>query len=257
MAPLIVILGETASGKTAAGIKLALQIGGEIICADSRTIYKHLDIGTAKPMSKEQQGVPHHLLDILNPDQKFSAAQFKKLATDKIEEIWARGHFPIMVGGTGLYIDGVLFDFRFAGPDALKNPDNPRHLMKSEGGAARKLRESTFVCGLTVDRELLKQRITARVEQMFNDGFLDEMKAVSGRYGWDNESMSGNGYRVAREYFEGSASLEDVKQAFISRDTSLAKRQRTWFGRNPHIQWFEQADQLIKEAGEFSARFRV
>ena len=257
MAPLIVILGETASGKTAAGIKLALQIGGEIICADSRTIYKHLDIGTAKPMSKEQQGVPHHLLDILNPDQKFSAAQFKQKATGIIDDIWARGHFPIMVGGTGLYLDSVLFDFQFAGQDAPKNPDNPRHLMKSEGSAARKLRESTFVCGLTVDRELLKERITARVGQMFNDGFLDEIKEVTATYGWDNESMSGIGYRVAREYFNESASLEDVKQAFISRDTSLAKRQRTWFRRNPHIKWFKQADQLIKEAGEFSAGFRV
>lgn len=257
MAPLIVILGETASGKTAAGIELAQQIRGEIICADSRTIYKHLDIGTAKPMSKEQQGVSHHLLDILDPDQKFSAAQFKKLATDKIEEIWARGHFPIMVGGTGLYIDGVLFDFQFAGQDAPKNPDNPRHLMRSESSAARKLRESTLVCGLTVDRELLKYRIRQRVEQMFNDGFLDEIKEATSTYGWDNESMSGIGYRVAREYFNGSASLEDVKQAFISRDTSLAKRQRTWFRRNPHIQWFEQADQLIKEASEFSVMFRV
>lgn len=254
---MIVILGETASGKTAAGIKLAQQIGGEIICADSRTIYRHLDIGTAKPMSKEQQGVPHHLLDILDPDQKFSAAQFKKMATDKIEEIWARGRFPIMVGGTGLYIDSVLFDFQFAGRDAQKNPDNPRHLMKTEGDTVRKLREATFVCGLKVDRELLKARIKERVEQMFNNGFIDEIKEVASTYGWDNESMSGIGYRVAREYFEGSASLEDVKQAFISRDTSLAKRQRTWFRRNPYIRWFEQADQLIQEAGEFSKEFRV
>ena len=285
--PLVVIVGETASGKTAAGIKIAQEIGGEIICADSRTVYKQMNIGTAKPTTEERKAVPHHLLDVVEPNEKFSAAEFKRLAEKCIQEIAERGKIPIVVGGTGLYIDALLYNFQFKDkPDAAyrtqllqmsddelttllhtKNIDvsklntkNRRHVIRAieRGGEVpsnTELRKDTIILGLRLEREELRKRITARVEQMFEDGFLDEVKLLVDQYGWDVEAMSGIGYRVAREYFEGSASEQEVKQAFVQRDLSLAKRQRTWFKRNPHTLWFDRSDSLVLKAVEFSKTF--
>ena len=112
-AKLLVIVGETASGKTALGVELARRLGGEVICADSWTVRRGVDIGTAKPTAEERQEVPHHLLDVVEPCGEFTAAVFKRLANQAIEDISNRGKLPIMVGGTGLYIDGVIYDFDF------------------------------------------------------------------------------------------------------------------------------------------------
>lgn len=285
--PLIAIVGETASGKTTAGIKVAQKIGGEIICADSRTVYKQMDIGTAKPTKEERGLVPHHLLDVVNPDERFSAAEFQALSQKCIQDIDERGKVPIMVGGTGLYVDSVLYNFQFSTKaderlrDSLEqmnddelttllhtknidttslNTKNRRHVIRAieRGGEAPRnntMRANTIVLGLRLDREVLKERITRRVGAMFDQGFLDEVAQLAKRYGWDNESMSGIGYRVAREYLEGRASEDEAKQAFIQRDLSLAKRQRTWFKRNPYIQWFDDSEQLIAKAVEFTRRF--
>ena len=111
--PLVVIVGPTASGKSALAISLAEKFGGEIICADSRTVYKGMDIGTAKPTVDEQARVPHWGLDLVEPGERFSAAKFKRYAIAKIDEIHSRGNIPFLVGGTGLYIDGILFDYEF------------------------------------------------------------------------------------------------------------------------------------------------
>src|SRR5215216_6778680 len=111
--PLITIVGPTASGKTSLAVELAEQFGGEIICADSRTVYRGMDIGTAKPSKADQKRVPHWGIDLVDPDQKFSAADFKVYANQKIKEIRARGHIPFLVGGTGLYVDAVIFDYQF------------------------------------------------------------------------------------------------------------------------------------------------
>jgi tRNA dimethylallyltransferase len=113
MSPLIVIVGETSSGKTSLGIKIAQKIGGEIICADSWTVYKGFDIGTAKPTADERKLVPHHLLDIADPAEGFSAPLFQAHAKRAIEEIASRGKVPMMIGGTGLYIDSVIFEYGF------------------------------------------------------------------------------------------------------------------------------------------------
>lgn len=285
--PLIAIVGETASGKTAAGIKIAQKVGGEIICADSRTVYKQMDIGTAKPSQEEQKLVPHHLIDVVWPSEKFSAAEFQRQAEKCIHEIAARGKVPIIVGGTGLYVDALLYNFQFNNkPNEVyrtqllqmndeelttllhtKNIDitnlntkNRRHVIRAierDGEVPRNtvLRDSTAVFGLKLDREVLKSRIEKRVEQMLLDGFLDEVSALAEVYGWDVESMSGIGYRVAREYLEGRATKKDVKDAFIKRDLSLAKRQRTWFKRNQDITWFEDSDELVSSAVEFTETF--
>ncbi len=111
--PLLVIVGETASGKTTLAIELAKRLNGEIICADSWTVRREANIGTAKPTLEEQQGIKHHCLDVAGPDEDFTAAVFKDLANDAIEDITSRGKLPIMVGGTGLYVDGVIYDFNF------------------------------------------------------------------------------------------------------------------------------------------------
>lgn len=281
--PLIAVVGETASGKTAASIKLAQKVDGEIICADSRTVYKQMNIGTAKPTEQEQMVVKHHLIDVVNPDESFSVAQFKALAQKCIHEIYERGKIPIMVGGSGLYIDSVLYNFTFSSePDqayrdeleqmsdvelttllhtknidqSTLNTKNRRHVIRAiergeEPPINNKLRKNTFVCGLKLEKEVLTKRITQRVQQMFKDGFLDEVKTLSDIYGWESEAMSGIGYRVARAYLEGGATEEEVQQAFIQRDLSLAKRQRTWFKRNEHIQWYQDDNQLIRDAVAF------
>ena len=111
--PLIVIIGPTASGKTSLAIRLAKKYRGEIICADSRTVYRGMNIGTAKPSLEEQQGVSHWGLDLVDPGDSFSVSQFKDYARQKIKEIRSRGNIPFLVGGTGLYIDSVIFDFQF------------------------------------------------------------------------------------------------------------------------------------------------
>lgn len=278
--PLIAVVGETASGKTAAAIKIALEVDGEIICADSRTVYKGMNIGTAKPTQEEQKLVPHHLIDVVRPNENFSAAEFKRKAEECIQDISKRGKIPIVVGGTGLYVDALLYNFQFKDKPNnayrehllqmndeelttilhTKNIDttnlntkNRRHVIRTierDGEAPRNtvLRQNTIILGLKLEREELKKRIEKRVEQMFEEGFLDEMKTLADQYGWEVEAMSGIGYRVAREYFEGVATELEVKEAFIKRDLSLAKRQRTWFKRNPRIQWFESSEILINAA---------
>ncbi len=276
----IFIVGETASGKTAAAIALAQKVGGEIICADSRTVYKRMNIGTAKPTEAEQRIIPHHLIDVIEPTESFSAAQFKRLAEKCIHEIAARGHTPIVVGGTGLYIDALLYNFQFKDkPDPAyrayllqmsdeelttllhtKNIDttnlntkNKRHIIRAierngEVPVNIQPRAGSAIFGIQRERESLKQRIQQRVDIMFENGFLDEVAALAEQYGWGIESMSGIGYRVARSYFEGSASVDEVKAAFVQRDISLAKRQRTWFKRNKHIRWFREPEDLVHQA---------
>lgn len=278
--PLIFIVGETASGKTAAGIKVAQEVSGEIICADSRTVYKQMDIGTAKPSKEEQKLVPHHLINVVNPNEKFSAAEFQRMAEKCIHDIHERGSIPIVVGGTGLYVDALLYNFQFKEkPDETRrtqllqmsdeelttllhtkninttnlNTKNRRHVIRAierEGEVPQDmiLRENAIILGLRLDRDILKSRIRKRVEQMFADGFVDEVAQLAKTYGWENESMSGIGYRVVREYLEGNATLEEAKEAFVRRDISLAKRQRTWFKRNPNIQWFDESDALVRAA---------
>lgn len=282
--PLITIVGETASGKTGAAIEIAKQVNGEIICADSRTVYKQLDIATAKPTKSERGEIPHHLIDIVSPNEKFSAAQFKHLAEKCIQDIQKRGRVPIVVGGTGLYVDALLYNFQFADkPDEqlrhsleqmtddelttllkTKNIDisslntkNRRHVIRAiERGNTQPvrsvLRKNTVVLGITLDRELLKQRIATRVDQMFKEGVIEEIRAVSDLYGWGVEALSGANYTVVRDHLLGKASEQDVREAFIKRDISLAKRQRTWFKRSRDIEWFSDPQALIERAALFA-----
>lgn len=269
--PLVVIVGETASGKSALALEVAKKFNGEIIAADSRTVYRGMDIGTAKPSKAEQARIPHHLLDVVSIDETFSAAEFKHLANEAITDISARGKLPILVGGTGLYIDAVIFDFQFRpvgnpnlrgelsglsieelqarlkeqGIPLPENNQNPRHLIRAleTGGkpAKRKpLRENTLVIGLKIDREILKRRIRERVETMVADGFGEETKRLGKEYGWNGEALQATGYKAFRNYIRGEISLLEAKEQFLKNDLQLAKRQRTWFRRNESIHWVEK-----------------
>jgi tRNA dimethylallyltransferase len=267
--PLIVIVGPTASGKTALAIELAEQYGGEIICADSRTIYKGMDIGTAKPTAEERQRVPHWGLDLVEPGEQFGAADFKQYALQKIDEIRGRGHIPLLVGGTGLYIDGVVLDYEFgqaADPEQRReleamsleelhkycmennvslpeNHKNRRYVIRAieQKSINTKRREApianSYIVGIATDRDVLRTRIEHRSEQLFEDGVVEEAKALGKKYGWESEAMTGNIYPLCRLYLEGELTLEEVKYKFTTLDWRLAKRQLTWLRRHEFINW--------------------
>ncbi len=248
---LLVIVGPTASGKTALAIELAKKFDGEIICADSRTVYKHLDIGTAKPTPQEQELVPHHLLDIVEPDQPFTVADFKKLANEKIKEIQMRGKLPIMVGGSGLYIDSVIFDYQFSKSGSKRDSQNPRHLAKEEPSQkSATLRENTLVIGLQVPRDVLRRRIEARIEQMLENGLISEAGKLINSYP-GSKALDAPGYKAFTEYLAGRLDLDEAKALFIKNDFQLAKRQMTWFKRNNSIHWIENRGQAVEIATTF------
>jgi len=249
--PLLVILGPTASGKSALAIKLALKLNGELICADSRTLYKGMDIGTAKPSKADQELVPHHMLDVINPSERYSAAVFKNRTLELIKDITKRGKLPILVGGTGLYIDAVIFDYQFSTDSSEKDPINPRHLKKTDKEKDTNLRENTLVLGLNVEPDILKERITQRVDKMIGEGFIDEVKALAKQYSWDAPGLQSTGYKAFRGYVEGSESLEEAKDRFVLNDLHLAKRQRSWFRRNKYIHWISTPVKAEQETEQF------
>lgn len=267
--PLVVIVGPTASGKTALAIRLAKRYDGEVICADSRTVYRDMDIGTAKPTPEEQADVPHWGLDMVDPGQRFTAADFKQYALRKVAEIKARGRIPFIVGGTGLYIDGVLFDYEFGeGYDPTRrsqlealtieklydychdnnitlpgNDRNKRYIIRAiEQGSINKKRkttpiEDTIVVGIATVRNELRTRMQHRSEQMLANGVVDEAIILGKKYGWKNQAMTGNVYPLVKSYLEGQITYDDIKDKNTTLDWQLAKRQMTWFRRNPYIYW--------------------
>ena len=284
--PLVVIAGPTASGKTSLAIEIAKVHGGEIICADSRSIYKGMDIGTAKPSYVEQAGVPHWGLDLVDPDEYFSVADFKAYALKKIDEIRHRGNVPFLVGGTGLYIDAIIFDYQFGEVADMsrreklnsmtlaqlhdycdknnislpENNKNKRYVVRAIelNGTSTSRREcpidNTVVVGIATDKNVLRTRIERRIEQLFEDGVVDEAKILGEKYGWSGEAMKGNVYPLAHSYLIGKITLEEMKTKLITLDWRLAKRQLTWLRRNPFIKWmltddarFYLLDRLAKQ----------
>lgn len=277
----IFVVGPTASGKSALALQLARRFDGEIVCADSRTVYKGMDIGTAKPSAQDQELVPHHLLDVVKPDQPFTVAQFKELAEAAITDIMARGKVPIVVGGSGLYVDALLFNFTFRGKaDAqlrhtleqldldelqklcssknidIKNAGSRRYLIRAlethqmSPPKQQNLRRDVLVVGIATDRTALLSRIISRTHEMFRLGVLEEAKRLAELYGWESEAMTSSIYRTLRPVVEGDMPLHTAIERFIKSDMSLAKRQMTWFKRNSHIVWGEPAE-LIKKVAHF------
>lgn len=277
--PLIVIAGPTASGKTSLAIKLAKQFGGEIICADSRTIYRGMNVGTAKPTIAERQGVPHWGLDLVNPGERFTVADFKKYTEQKIMEIREREHVPFLVGGTGLYIDAVIFDFQFSPQGSQdrreeletlsteelqeycqknniklpENAKNKRYLIRAierkniSTMRREKIIDNTYVVGITTNKIDLRTKIEHRSEQIFTNNVVKEATTLGEKYGWSSEAMTGNVYPIVKNYLDGAISQADMLRQFSISDWRLAKRQMTWLRRNPYVHWGtpEAVDRLL------------
>lgn len=269
VAPLIVIVGPTASGKTGLAVDLAKRFKGEVISADSRAIYVGMDVGTAKPSMSEREGVPHWGFDLVEPGQPFSVADFKSYALQKIAEIRARGHVPFLVGGTGLYIDAIIFDYQFGPPADLnrrnelmamsieqlheyclknnvmlpENSQNKRYVVRAiEQNSINHQRRAepistSVIVGIATDRDVLRARISGRAEQLFKDGVVGEATMLGEKYGWNSEAMTGNIYPLIRQYLQKELTLDEVAAKFTTLDWRLAKRQLTWLRRNPFIVW--------------------
>ncbi|MDR3519947.1 MAG: tRNA (adenosine(37)-N6)-dimethylallyltransferase MiaA [Candidatus Pacebacteria bacterium] len=264
---IIVILGQTATGKSALTVKIAKKINGEIISADSRQVYKGLDVGTGKINKKEMMGVPHHLLDVISPKNKFTVAEYKKLAEEKIEEIIAREKTPIICGGTGFYIDAITKGVIF--PEVppnlklrkvlekksavelfkmLKKLDSARAKNIDAKNKVRLIRaieisralgkvpeiieqkpEYKFIkIGLYLPEAQLKKKIEKRVKKMFTSGLLKEIKKLK-KSGVSNKRLKEFGF----EYFE------PTEEKVILETLKYAKRQMTWFKRDKEIKWFD------------------
>ena len=228
-----------------------------------------MNIGTAKPSLSERQRVSHWGLDLVDPGDSFSVSQFKDYARQKIKEIRSRGNIPFLVGGTGLYIDSVIFDFQFGGKSSREkranlqemtiselqrycanhdvvlpeNSKNKRYLVRAIERADEKPSglevplNNTIVVGITTDKQLLKQRITDRAKKMFKDGVVEETIGLANNTGWCNEAMTGNVYPIIKKLIEKEIDEDQAIQEFIVSDVSLVKRQLTWFRRNPFIEW--------------------
>ena len=231
----IIILGPTGSGKTGISIKLAKALGGEIISADSRAIYKGMDIGTAKPTKQERAGIPHYGLDLVKPGERFTVADWKTYAEDIIKDIKSRGKTPIIVGGTGLYIDALIYDYQFKGPTGEKIGD----LEQKSCSDRTEVKGDYLLIGIKWGTEELRKRLKKRIDQMFNDDLYNETKDLVQKYGWGSQAMKSNIYEYAWQYLQGELTLEQAKEKCFYEDWHLAKRQLTWFKRNRDIVWLE------------------
>lgn len=230
--PILVIIGPTGSGKTGLAIDVALELqrrgrfsGCEIISADSRAIYKGMDIGTAKPTREEMCGVPHWGIDLVEPDERFTVVDFCEYARQKIAEIRKRGHLPIIAGGTGLYVDALVYDYQFN--DVVKNNYSDRQQMSSE----------YLMVGIDWDRVELRKRLVQRSYKLFAQDIEAETARMANKYSWDLQAMKSDIYPIVWRMMQGEISRDEAIKLNAIDDWHLAKRQLTWFKRNPNICW--------------------
>jgi len=276
MNKLLVILGPTASGKSNLAIKLAEIFNGEIISADSRQIFKEMNIGTAKILNSK---TPHHLIDFINPTESFSVAQYKKLAYQTIENIQKKGKLPILCGGTGLYISSVIENWQFPkipaqnklreeletksiqklleiyikiDPQGAEMIDskNKRRLIraievsslsnKSFWQQRKKTKPffNTLLIGLKLPKEELKQRVSKRTKKMIQIGLETEVKNLVNKYGWI-PSLQSIGYQEWKEYFNDKINKKEVQNLIELHTLQYIKRQMTWFKKMKEIKWIE------------------
>ena len=278
---MVILAGPTAFGKTKASIGLAKAIGGEIISADSMQVYRYMDIGSAKISPQEMQGVPHYLVDVLDPRDEFHVVRFQQMAKQAMEEIYSHGNIPILVGGTGFYIQSVLYDIDFAadGEDSAYRKELEQ-LAQANGAEYlhQKLKEVDFEYAAQVHANNVKKVIRAlefyhqtgkklsahNIEQrskesgynfayfVLNDRrahlyqridlLVEEVTRLKGMgYTRDMVSMQGLGYKEMLDYLDGRISLEEAVE-IIKRDTRhFAKRQITWFKREKDVCWIDKS----------------
>lgn len=283
---IIVIVGPTASGKSALAMDVAKAFDGEIIAADSRTIYRGMDIGTAKPTREDREAVPHHLLDVVYPSETLTLAEYKEQAFTAIQDVLGRDRLPIVVGGTGLYVSAIVDNLEIPKVEPnmayrkelealpkeelfkkLEETDpeyaerigpNPRYAMRAlevihatgkTFSEQQKKGEPLFDAlqiGLEVEREELVRRIDARVDSMMQQGLLEEVKRIKETAPKDAPALSGIGYREFLRYLEGFGTLSDAVDLVKIHTRQYAKRQMSWFRRDARIQWFKQKTGAFK-----------
>ena len=300
---LVVILGPTGSGKSTLAIALAQQFAGEVVSCDSIAIYRHFEIGTAKPTPQQRALAPHHLLDVAEPDQLFTAGEYARQARTAIEQIARRQRLPIVVGGTGLYLRALL-DGLFPGPQrseelrerlrerAQERGSSHLHklLLRLDPAAAAKIHPNDVpkiiraleVClasgapmsqlweqrgrdrlrgfrilriGLDPEREALYARLNQRACRMFEDGLIDETRSLVERYGERKNvtPLDSLGYKQVAQFLRGELTREQALAATQQGHRNYAKRQMTWFRREPDVIWlagFGDDPEVAREAAE-------
>ena len=288
---LIVVEGTTASGKSDFGVELALRYGGEIISADSRQVFRGLDLGSGKITPEETKGVPHHLIDVCDAGSFFSMADFQKLAYEAIDDVIARGKIPFLVGGTGLYVasvaDGYVMSDRMPDlayraeleklsteelyvmlrslvPDTDVDPRNRNRVMRilekihdgDDVTPSKEARYETLRLGITWDRAVVRQRIDERLDRRIELGMIEEVKGLLDS-GVSEEYMIKLGleYKFITQYLRGDYTLEEMKGLLATAIKQFAKRQMIWFRRDNSIQWLDMTADPLKQACELIDAF--
>jgi len=256
---IIAIVGLTASGKSDLALAIAKEVHGEIIAADSRTVYRGMDIGTAKPKGEKSlshlvteslsekadgiqqlfskkplivEGVAHWGFDLVDPDEDFTVADFKAYAEKKISEIIERGHVPMIVGGTGLYVQALIDNFGFD-----QTQGEPKY--------------DALQIGIDISREVVYERIDERVDRMVANGLVDEVRALRDEYGCEVKSMTGIGYRQICAFLDGYLKLRDAIDLVKRETRHYAKRQITWFKRDDRIVWVKSFEEAMEKVRAF------
>ena len=248
----IVICGPTASGKTALSIELAKKIDGEIISCDSMQIYKDMNIGTAKVTKSEMQGIKHYLVDFVSPDTRYSVADYKTDAEKAIENIISKGKIPIIVGGTGLYVDSLIYGIEY--PEIKFDEEYRKKLEKeAEEGlenlynkakeideqAMQKISINDRKRIISIDREKLYERINIRVDKMIENGLIEEVENLQRKYNHFPTAMQGLGYKEVVQYFQKELTKEEMIEKIKQESRRYAKRQLTWFRKNKQTIWID------------------
>ncbi|MDQ5943317.1 MAG: tRNA dimethylallyltransferase [Patescibacteria group bacterium] len=282
---LITILGPTASGKTTMAVRFAQRYNAEIVCADSRTVYRGMDIGTAKPSKADQQQVRHHLLDICDPNRAFSSAEFKVLAEEAIQDIQSRDKLALLVGGSGMYIDSILFDYKFRSDLSTVSTEelhhksilelqtiaqkkypkeyididikNKRRLIQliskgpSKDDDRKNKKIGSLVIGIGQNKAVIKQNIEIRTKNILNQNFVQEVEYLRSRFGETAVLKQTTGYCQVLDYLNGGIkNMDDLYQAIVNATWQLSRKQMTWFKRNKNITWIDndiEAERLIQQ----------
>lgn len=271
MSDIIVIVGPTGVGKTKLSIELAKRIDAEIINGDSVSIYKELNIGSAKPSKEERGSIVHHLFDVVDVSDNYTVYEYQKDVRRLIDDITSRGKRVIIVGGTGLYIRAALYDYKFTEGTSLcqyeeftneelvsmikkynvldiPHVNNRQRLVrllnKLKNGEEIFTNESgiLYPCkfiGLTTERDILYQRINERVEKMIENGLVEEVKGLKDKYLSSRVLNTGIGYKEFYDYLFGDVSLEEVIDCIKRDSRRFAKRQYTFFNHQFDVTWFE------------------
>lgn len=273
MSRVIVITGPTAVGKTKLSIELAKKLNGEIINADAMQVYKGQNIGTAKVTEKEKENIPHHLFDIKEVEEEYSIYNYQKDCRKVIDNILRRNKTPILVGGTGLYIKAALYDYKLSEEktnntyDNLKTEEIYKELLKLDkdinidknnrrrliralnyykenntsisNNKTNKLLYDTIFIGLTTDREILYKKINQRVDNMIENGLLEEVKYYYDKNIKAKPLINGIGYKELYNYFDGLCSKEEAVEKIKQNSRHYAKRQYTFLNHQLNVVWFE------------------